>query len=205
MNTTDIIIELESVNVVGYDREKKEWKVDVLLNSSNDKFDAKLKFVLVNTSFTFESNQPFDHRLTVSLAIKDELVSRWWPNGHGDQPLYQLNISNNGQEIDARVLGFRTVELIQEDYQGGIRGKSFYFSINSKPIYVKGSNWIPADAFQERVDDTKLERLLQSAQVSGMNMLRVWGGGIYERRLFYQLADRYGIMLWHDFMFACSL
>lgn len=205
MNSTDIVILLESVNVVAHDTENKQWKVDVLLSSTNKTFDAKLKFVLETTTFSYDYNQPFDNNVTISLLIPDNQVALWWPNGYGAQQLYLLSVSNDGVDVDKRLIGFRTVELVQNDYSDGIKGSSFYFAINSQPIYVKGSNWIPSDAFQERVDDTKFERLLQSAQLANMNMLRVWGGGIYERREFYELADQLGIMLWHDFMFACSL
>ena len=82
---------------------------------------------------------------------------------------------------------------------------SILLLISHPIVFIKGSNWILPDAFQERVTDEQLERLLRSAQLANMNMLRVWGGGIYERDSFYELADRLGIMLWHDFMFACSL
>jgi len=205
VNETDIVIQVETVNLLGYDQDKKQWNVAVMLSSENDKFNVKLKFLLENTTYSYEYDQSFDHNLTVSLAIPDDQVLRWWPNGHGNQPLYQLNILNNGQLLDSRVLGFRTVELIQEAYGGGIKGRSFYFSINSKEIYIKGSNWVPPDAFQERVTDERFERLLGSVKQANMNMLRVWGGGIYERQEFYEIADRLGIMLWHDFMFACSL
>ena len=165
------------------------------------KFDFQLK----STSWSFTTNVTFNQKTTIILSIPNELVRLWWPNGHGDQPLYELVVSNNNQEIGSRFIGFRTVELVQHNYSIGIKGASFYFQINSRPIFVKGSNWIPPDAFQERVSDEKLTQLLTSAQLAGMNMLRVWGGGIYERDSFYEIADRLGIMLWHDFMFACSL
>ena len=111
----------------------------------------------------------------------------------------------NDEELDSRYLGFRTVELVETNYSLSMNGSSFYFRINGRPIFIKGSNWIPPDAFQERVSNDKLERLLSSVHLSGMNMLRVWGGGIYQRDYFYELTDRLGIMLWHDFMFACAL
>ncbi len=147
----------------------------------------------------------FSEKITISLSIPNDQAQLWWPNGHGDQPLYELAVSSNNQLMDSRVIGFRTVELVQNNYTAGIKGLSFYFRINSRPIFVKGSNWIPPDAFQERVTDEKLERLLMSAKLAGMNMLRIWGGGIYERDSFYEMADRLGIMLWHDFMFAGNL
>jgi beta-mannosidase len=108
-------------------------------------------------------------------------------------------------KLISRLIGFRTVELVQHNYSAGINGTSFYFRINSRPIFVKGSNWIPPDSFQERVTDQKIQQLLISAQLVGINMLRIWGGGIYERDYFYEIADRLGIMLWHDFMFTDSL
>lgn len=112
---------------------------------------------------------------------------------------------NRGQFIGSRKIGFRTVQLIEHDYGPTINGTSFYFLINYYPIFIKGSNWIPPDAFQERVSNDQLERLLRSAQVANMNMLRISGVGIYERDAFYDMADRFGIMLWHDFMFGNAL
>jgi beta-mannosidase len=158
-------------------------------------------FQLQNTSWSFNTNITFNQKTTISLSIPNEHVLLWWPNGHGNQPLYELVVSSNNQAIDSRLIGFRTVELVQNNYSTGINGASFYF----RTIFIKGSNWVPPDAFQERVTNEKLQRLLRSAQLAGMNMLRIWGGGIYERDYFYEIADRLGIMLWHDFMFACSL
>jgi beta-mannosidase len=160
---------------------------------------------LKNTSWSFFTSVTFNKNTTITLSIPNEHVQLWWPNGHGDQPLYALVVSNNNQTVGLRLIGFRTVELVQNSYGPGINGTSFYFRINSRPIFAKGSNWIPPDAFQERVSNERLDRLLASAQLAGMNMLRIWGGGLYERDYFYEVADRLGIMLWHDFMFACSL
>jgi beta-mannosidase len=199
------VIELESVNLASYNATNNTWQVDVMLSSINDQFTSKLKFVLENTTWTYETNVTFNHNLSISLIIPGDQVSRWWPNGYGNQTLYRLVVSNDGNDIDGRHIGFRTVELVQRNYSGEINGTSFFFAINSKPIFIKGSNWIPSDSFQERVSDDKFERLLTSAKLANMNMLRVWGGGIYERHAFYHLADQLGIMLWHDFMFACSL
>lgn len=176
-----------------------------MLSSSNPPFSSTLKFVLENTTWSYETVAPFANNVSLTIKIPDTAVQRWWPNGYGNQPLYQLSVSNKGVAIGSRLIGFRTVELIQHEYGSPINGTSFYFAINSKPIFIKGSNWIPSDSFQERVSDEKLQRLLVSAQLANMNMLRIWGGGIYERDSFYEMADRLGIMLWHDFMFACSL
>ena len=196
---------MDTVNVASYRKSTNEWQVDVDLRSLTQPVSCQLKIVLENTSYTYEKSIRFEYVLFVSLLIPNKDVQRWWPNGHGDQPLYTLSVYNRDQLIGSRVIGFRTVELAQHGYGPNINGTSFYFVINGHPIFVKGSNWIPPDAFQERVSDERLERLLLSAKLANMNMLRVWGGGRYERDSFYDLADRLGIMLWHDFMFACSL
>jgi beta-mannosidase len=179
--------------------------VDVQLSGGDGTSTYTLDFQLKGTSWSTTTSVKFTEKTTVSLSIPNDQVQLWWPNGHGDQPLYELTVTSGTQLMDSRLIGFRTVELIQHNYTAGIQGLSFYFQINGRPIFVKGSNWIPSDAFQERVTDEKLEKLLTSAKLAGMNMLRVWGGGIYERDSFYEMADRLGIMLWHDFMFACSL
>lgn len=100
-------------------------------------------------------------------------------------------------------VGFRTVKLVQEPLE---KGRSFYFRINGVPIFAKGSNFIPASVFPELgAKETTIRHLLSAAKETHMNMLRIWGGGVYESELFYDLADEYGIMIWQDFMFACAM
>jgi beta-mannosidase len=130
----------------------------------------------------------------------------WWPNGYGDQPLYQVNVSLHQHDrlLDQRQyqLGLRTIELRQNDDQWG---RSFEFVVNGVPIFAKGSNWIPADSFPTRITDDYLEALIRDAAKTHQNMLRVWGGGFYEEERFYDLCDRYGILVWQDFVFSCSV
>jgi beta-mannosidase len=130
----------------------------------------------------------------------------WWPNGLGAQPLYEFKakLLIDGQVVDevtART-GLRSVELRRNR---DASGKSFTFVINGVPIFAKGANWIPADSFPTRISKAKYRQLLESARDANMNMLRVWGGGIYERDDFYELCDELGILIWQDFMFGCSL
>ncbi|KAF6724384.1 Beta-mannosidase [Oryzias melastigma] len=139
---------------------------------------------------------------------KNSQVRLWWPSGHGDQPFYKLSVRVFGDGLlmlnrEVKVF-FRTVELIQDPIPGS-PGLSFYFKINGKPIFLKGSNWIPAHAFQDQVTPAVLKNLLQSAVDANMNALRVWGGGVYEQDLFYDMCDEMGIMVWQDFMFACAM
>ncbi|XP_029315758.1 beta-mannosidase [Cottoperca gobio] len=135
-------------------------------------------------------------------------VKLWWPNGHGDRHFYLLT-SRSFQDgflilnTESKVY-FRTAELVQEPVVGS-PGLSFYFRINGKAIFLKGSNWIPAHSFQDQVTPAVLRNLLQSAVDASMNALRVWGGGVYEQDLFYSLCDELGIMVWQDFMFACAM
>jgi beta-mannosidase len=129
----------------------------------------------------------------------------WWPNGLGDQPLYRVEIDlldDAGNRLDRRVyrIGLRRLELIREK---DCWGESFVFACNGERFFVKGANWIPADVFQGRVDREKYESLLQSCAEANFNMLRVWGGGIYEQDEFYDICDDLGICVWQDFMFSC--
>lgn len=99
-------------------------------------------------------------------------------------------------------VGLRTIELRQQPDEWG---KSFQFVVNGVPIFAKGSDWIPADSFPTRISDAHLEHLIRSAAETHQNMLRVWGGGFYEEERFYDLCDRYGILVWQDFIFSCSM
>ncbi|MGH0160516.1 UNVERIFIED_CONTAM: hypothetical protein FKN15_052526 [Acipenser sinensis] len=132
----------------------------------------------------------------------------WWPSGQGNQTGYNMSVAVSvaeGYSIEKNIMVyFRTVELVQEPIPGS-PGLSFYFKINGLPIFLKGSNWIPADSFQDRVTPDILRNLLQSAVDANMNTLRVWGGGVYEMDEFYDICDELGIMIWQDFMFACAL
>lgn len=130
---------------------------------------------------------------------------RWWPTGYGEPNLYFFNINletKNHKFSELKKIGFRTVELITE---ADSIGESFYFKVNGIPIYAKGANYIPQDNFLPEVDTLRYERLIKNVKNANMNMLRVWGGGIYENDLFYDLCDENGILIWQDFMFACSL
>ena len=179
MNNATISIQLESFNVASYQSFINQWQVDVLLSSINDPFMSQLEFVLENTSFTFQSNITFNHNVSVSLLIPNENVQLWWPNGYGDQTLYTLSVYNQGQLVGSCSIGFRIVELAQHSYGPTINGTSFYFVINGYPIYIKGSNWVPPDAFQERVTDERLERLLRSAHSWLISICYVFGVVVY--------------------------
>ena len=129
----------------------------------------------------------------------------WYPNGFGKPTLYkaQIKLLKNGETLDETVkkFGIRTVQLIQEKDEDG---ESFIFEINGEKIFCKGANWIPADCFLPRVKKEDYDILLEMAKEANLNILRVWGGGIYEDEYFYEKCDELGIMIWQDFMFACA-
>lgn len=138
------------------------------------------------------------------LVVRDPEL--WWPNGMGDQPLYELEAiltNETGVQLDRRTysIGLRAIELIREK---DAFGESFRFRINGCDTFAKGGNWIPCDVFPSRIRTETYRDLIKSCADCGMNMIRVWGGGIYEDERFYDLCDEYGILIWQDFMFACS-
>jgi beta-mannosidase len=140
-----------------------------------------------------------------SFVLKIPKPHLWWPNGYGSQPLYLVNVSLEvaGVECDNKAFSFgiRTIRLLQEKDD---EGKTFIFEVNGEKIYCKGADWIPSDNFIPRIQASTYERLLTMARDANMNMVRVWGGGIYEQDVFYELCDRLGLMVWQDFMFACG-
>ncbi|MDI9339857.1 MAG: glycoside hydrolase family 2 protein [Sediminibacterium sp.] len=139
----------------------------------------------------------------VPFVVKNPRL--WWCNGMGPQTLYTFQCSVKGsKQEDAITLttGLRTIQLIQKP---DAKGKQFYFKLNGVPVFMKGANWIPADNFVTRVNKQEYELLIKKAAEANMNMLRVWGGGMYEDDIFYQLCNQYGILVWQDFMFACAM
>ncbi len=130
----------------------------------------------------------------------------WWCNGAGDAHLYdqKIELAYEDRQIDSKEIryGIRTIELVNE--KDSI-GTSFYFKLNGKAIFIQGANYIPQDLFLPRVQEKQYKKLIKDVRDANMNMLRVWGGGIYENDLFYDLCDENGILVWQDFMFAGSL
>lgn len=138
-------------------------------------------------------------------VIKDAQL--WWPNGAGDQPMYEVQATvktgNCTAVSEPARFGIRTVALDLAKHADNDR--RFAFAVNGVTIYAKGGDWIPSDSIYARVSLEKYQTLLGDAKDCNFNMIRIWGGGNYERDEFYELCDEHGILIWHDFMFACSL
>ncbi len=131
----------------------------------------------------------------------------WWPNGMGAQPLYRVDVrlvASGGTAVDERRVrvGVRGLELVRE---ADTLGESFYFRANGRPMFAKGANWVPADALPARPTPGHYRRLLGACRDAGFNMVRVWGGGSYEAEAFYEACDEMGLLVWHDFMYACAM
>jgi beta-mannosidase len=132
----------------------------------------------------------------------------WWPNGAGAQPLYRVSaalLAADGTVLDRREIetGLRTVTIEQVPDAAG-PGRSFTLLVNGVRIFAKGGNWVPADPFPSRITADHYARLLGQARAAGLNMLRAWGGGLYEPEAFWRACDRLGIMVSQDFLLACA-
>ena len=177
--------------------------------------------------FCYELDIPYGEELTLKIEgkCKDSKFSKekrigfkadiiditienpylWWPKGYGDANVYDVTatIEKDGEAVSEYkfTTGVRTVKLDSTETTDGVNGK-FQFYINSVPVMCRGSNWVPLDAFHCR-DIDRYEKALELCEDIGCNILRVWGGGVYEQDIFYDFCDRHGIMVWQDFMMAC--
>lgn len=165
--------------------------------------ENKHKLNIKLADITKEIRIPRSGTYQVELTVKNPEL--WFPNGEGNQFLYVLAVSlsdKNGNTVESvsKKVGIRTIELIKSEK----KENTFKLRINGKDIFAKGVNWIPADSFLPRVDNEKYKKLLTYAKDANMNIVRVWGGGIYESDYFYELCDELGLLVWQDFMFACG-
>lgn len=130
----------------------------------------------------------------------------WWPNGYGEQPLYKVKVMAKvaGKEIDSKTyqIGLRTLEVRHEPDEWG---KSFEFVVNGISLFAKGANYIPEDSVYPRNSYKRTEQLIMDCIEANFNMIRIWGGGYYPGNYFYELCDKHGLIVWQDFMFACSV
>lgn len=141
---------------------------------------------------------------TLTVDVPDAAL--WWPRGYGEQPLYDAELElldSDGTVLDRweRRLGFRTVTL---DTGADAHGTAFTLAVNGEPVFARGVNWIPDDVFPSRITPARYRARLTQAADAGVNLLRVWGGGLYESDDFYDVCDELGLLVWQDFPFACA-
>jgi beta-mannosidase len=140
-------------------------------------------------------------RTTQALSINNPRL--WWPNGWGEHPLYEVTATLRSEERAVHTqrlkIGLRTVEIAREK---DARGESFGIKVNGQLLFAKGANWIPADSLPDRLTEGHYRRLLDACVKANMNMIRLWGGGLYEADVLYEFCDENGLLIWHDFMFA---
>jgi len=200
-----------------------EAKIENLQIVQNEVFEEKATFSAVfeidseggktaTLSIANDGNQLASEKIKLqngtqkySVDFEIENPKLWWTNGLGEPYLYnisgELKIGERSLNEDTRI-GIRTLELVREEDE---HGTSFYFKLNGHPVFMKGANNIPNDIFIPRVTKENYHKMIETAKESNMNMLRVWGGGIYEEDIFYDLCDENGILIWQDFMFACAM
>jgi beta-mannosidase len=184
-------------------------EIKTFLSGKGDEIDYKIIDLTQKDAIVFHEKIIADTNMPI-VKTRIQNPNLWWPNGYGDQSLYKVQVSvvRHGIEeqssyLDREIqIGIRDLVL---DMSPDEIGNKFTFIVNKVPIYAKGSNWIPSDCFSTRITYQHLNTLLKSARDTHQNMMRVWGGGSYEKTEFYELCDKYGILLWHDMMFACSL
>ncbi|WP_460219209.1 beta-mannosidase [Psychroserpens sp. MEBiC05023] len=184
---------------------QKNAALSMYLDSNNSSTNALSYEIYVNNKLhkTFED---ISNNITPEFKFKIDNPKLWWPHNLGEPYLYDIKVvvKDNNKILDSISMkkGLRTIDLVTKKDS---LGESFYFKINDIPVYMKGANYIPQNSMQSQVTDAHYEKLLDDVVDANMNMLRVWGGGIYENDIFYDLCDEKGILIWQDFMFACAM
>jgi len=142
---------------------------------------------------------------TAAATVVIDNPKLWWPNQLGRRPFYtvKLELISGGAvvETQTRRIGLREMKLVRERDE---TGESFTFAVNGRPFFAKGANWVPHRILLPEIDHAEVRRILEDAADAGMNMMRVWGGGIYENDEFYDACDELGILVWQDMAFACG-
>ncbi|KAI0181655.1 glycoside hydrolase family 2 protein [Hypoxylon sp. FL1284] len=161
----------------------------------------------VTVSLSLNGNRVWEKDFPVNadgLATGDfhiENPELWYPFGYGPQTRYELTATLSTRDKKSKLIGFRRSELIQEKDEFG---KSFYFRINGQDVFAGGSCWIPTDSFLSQISAQRYHDWMKLMVEGNQHMLRIWGGGIYEDDALFDACDELGVLVWHDFQFACA-
>ncbi len=201
----DLKIEDIFIHQLKVNKKAAQLNAEITLNTS-DPHEVCVE-ILYNNKTISQQNLRLKNGINhIGLPINIRKPRLWWSNGLGKPELYtfQVNVKSKDSLLDSRQIttGLRTLRLIRKKDKAG---ETFYFELNGIPVFAKGANYIPNDVFLPRINRADYEKVIANAQTAHMNMLRIWGGGIYEDDYFYELCDKNGIMVWQDFMFACSM
>ncbi len=186
------------VQVLQHHREN-EVVLDLTVELSQMEGEVRVEVWEKDVLLIATTGERYQNIVETKLIIPNPAL--WWPNGMGQQTLYTVRVVLDGVDTDVweKKIGLRTLRLQRKRDQWG---ESFFFEVNGIPFFAKGANWIPGDALYTRFN--RYRDILKSAADAHMNMIRVWGGGIYEEEVFYDLCDELGLCVWQDFMFACA-
>lgn len=183
-----------------------EVYIDIERGSVSEALSVAVELVALSGTAIKQTAEIAENANSATVSVQVDNPELWWPRGYGKQPLYDLTLKLHADEewLDgwSSRIGLRTVRLNTDSDEIGAK---FQIEVNGREIFCKGANWIPDDCFVTRVDEARYRSRITQAAESNMNMLRVWGGGIYETDAFYRLCDEMGMMVWQDFLFACAL
>ena len=187
-----------TVELLAYD----DFKVDYVVSTQNFNADFSRCDLTVDVECTDADGKPF----VETRVFKIDNPPLWWPNGAGARKFYEAKLDVRGRKI-VRKIGLRKVEVLNtpDKDEHGKPGARMAFRVNGREIFMKGANWIPCSAFESEQTPARYRDLLESAAASNMNMIRLWGGGQFEKDCFYDLCDELGLLIWHDQMFSCAV
>lgn len=186
------------------DASKADLTLIAEIIADNDDDNAKVDFKADGNTLASKTEALKKGLNRVEMATQVKKPRLWWPNGLGEPYLYDFTttVSSDGaSDSSSQEIGLRSIKLHNDKDQ---YGHNLYFEVNGKPVFMKGVDMVPLDNFLPRITREKYEKHVLDAKNVNMNMIRVWGGGVYEDDYFYQLCDRNGMLVWQDFMFACS-
>jgi len=176
-------------------------------NVTGDDLPATVRMACPETGASVEQDVTLpagDSRHDLAVDVADPKL--WWPRPHGDQPLYtvEAELVVSGETVGAlkRRTGIRSVKINQDPHPE--EGRYFIIEINGRPIFMKGGNWVPPDMIYQRIDADRCRKLVELAVEANCNALRVWGGGLFADHAMLDACDELGVMVWHDFLYACA-